>query len=99
MFNRTQNGDHSPWTLSPFDCHRPAVPNSNLKELGNRIRERRKLRGWTQEVFADEAQIDRSYVGGIERGERNITFTVLCQLCAALKCDVADLTKGLPLDL
>ena len=74
------------------------MSNADLKELGNRIRQRRKARGWTQEAFADEAQIDRSYAGGIERGERNITFTVLCQLCAALQCDVATLAKGLPME-
>ena len=73
------------------------MQNPDLKELGDRIRNRRKERDWTQEEFADEAQIDRSYAGGIERGERNITFLVLCQLCKALGCDVAALTKGLPL--
>jgi transcriptional regulator with XRE-family HTH domain len=70
-----------------------------LKILGDRLREARKARGWTQEEFADASGIDRSYAGGIERGERNITFTILCQLCTALECDVATLTKGLPLDL
>ena len=73
------------------------MQNPDLKELGDRIRNRRKERDWTQEEFADEAQIDRSYAGGIERGERNITFLVLCQLCKALGCDVAALTEGLPL--
>lgn len=72
------------------------MPNTELNALGDRIRQRRKTRGWTQEEFADKAGIDRSYAGGIERGERNITFTVLCQLCMALDCDVAALTKGLP---
>ena len=70
----------------------------NLKMLGERLREARKSRGWTQEEFADEAGVDRSYAGGIERGERNITFLILCQLCAALGCEVADLTRGLPLE-
>ena len=69
---------------------------SVLKELGQRIRQKRKSRGWTQEALADNARIDRSYVGGVERGERNLTFTVLCQICTALGCDVAELTKGLP---
>jgi y4mF family transcriptional regulator len=67
-----------------------------LKELGNRIREKRKELGWTQEELADKADIDRSYIGGVERGERNLTFTMLCEICNALGCDVADLTKGLP---
>lgn len=67
-----------------------------LKELGRRIRKRRKDLGWSQEQFALEAEIDRSYVGGIERGERNVTFTVLCRLCEALGSDVAALTSGIP---
>jgi len=75
------------------------VQDPNLKALGDRLREARKARGWTQEDFADEAGIDRSYAGGIERGERNITFTILCQLCKALDCDVAAITKDLPLRL
>ena len=68
-----------------------------LKVLGERVRERRKVLGWTQEEFADKACIDRSYAGGIERGERNVTFSILCQICGALRCDVASLTTGLPM--
>ena len=67
-----------------------------LEELGNRIRAKRKELGWTQEELADKARLDRSYVGGIERGERNITFTVLCDIARALNCDVASLTAQLP---
>lgn len=52
--------------------------------------------GWSQEELVLAADIDRSYVGGVERGERNVTFTVLCRLCEALRCDVAALTGGLP---
>lgn len=67
-----------------------------LDELGNRIRMRRKELGWTQEELAAKADIDRSYIGGVERGERNLTFTMLCDICASLSCDVAELTAGLP---
>ena len=49
-----------------------------------------------QEELALIASMDRSYVGGVERGERNITFLTLCRLCDALKCDVAALTVGIP---
>jgi len=70
--------------------------NEQLTELGQRLRMRRKALGWTQEDLADHAKVDRSYVGGVERGERNLTFTVLCQLCHALGCDVAALTKNIP---
>jgi transcriptional regulator with XRE-family HTH domain len=67
-----------------------------LKTLGQRIREARKLNHWTQEHLADRAGIDRSYIGGVERGERNITFSVLCQICSALGSDVAGLTQNIP---
>lgn len=68
----------------------------NLLEMGSRIRMRRKHIGLTQEQLALKADVDRSYFGAVERGERNITFTVLCKLCVALQCDVALLTVGLP---
>lgn len=74
----------------------PHVQSSDLTELGRRLRERRKALGWSQEEFASRAGVDRSYVGGVERGQRNITFTMLCQLCGALGCDVADVTVGIP---
>lgn len=67
-----------------------------LQTLGNRIRGRRKTLNLTQEELAAKADIDRSYIGGVERGERNVTFTMLCKICAALECDVAAITYGLP---
>lgn len=67
-----------------------------LKQLGRQIRAQRKDIGLTQEQLALVAEVDRSYFGAIERGERNVTFTVLCRLCIALRCDVAALTNGLP---
>lgn len=67
-----------------------------LHELGNRIRTQRKSIGLTQETLALVANVDRSYYGAVERGERNVTFTVLCRLCIALQCDVAKLTVALP---
>lgn len=72
------------------------VDQDALKKLGKRIREKRKSFDWTQEFLADQAGIDRSYIGGVERGERNITFSILCQICVALKCDIASLTVDLP---
>lgn len=67
-----------------------------LIELGSRIREARKAAGWTQEQLAMQAGVDRSYMGGVERGARNLTFTMLCQIAAALHCDIAALTRDLP---
>ena len=90
------NGYDSPWTDSPHVHHAIRMQETILAELGRRIREKRKERSWTQEDLAANAHIDRSYIGGVERGERNLTFTVLCEICLALGCDVAELTSGLP---
>lgn len=76
--------------------HPCCMETADLETLGNRIRERRKALYLTQEELAAKADIDRSYIGGVERGERNVTFTTLCTICTALKCDVATLTQGLP---
>jgi DNA-binding XRE family transcriptional regulator len=70
-----------------------------LKILGERIRELRKVKNLTQEDLAYESDIDRSYIGGVERGERNLSFDKLCQIAQALGCDVASLTKNLPKEL
>lgn len=67
-----------------------------LAELGRRIRTQRKRVGLTQEQLALVAGVDRSYCGSVERGERNITFIILCRLALALESDVAALTIGLP---
>jgi len=75
--------------------HSFRMGSTALKELGCRLREKRKKLGWTQEQLAAKADIDRSYIGGVERGERNVTFTMLCAICAALDCEVATLTKGI----
>jgi transcriptional regulator with XRE-family HTH domain len=73
----------------------PSKPTP-LKVLGERIREMRKVKDLTQEDLAHESDIDRSYIGGVERGERNLSFDKLCQIARALGCDVASLTKDLP---
>lgn len=72
------------------------MKNKHLQILGYRIRKRRQSFSWSQEHLAEIAQIDRSYIGGVERGERNLTFTLLCKICLALNCDVANLTKDIP---
>ncbi|HEY5463998.1 MAG TPA: helix-turn-helix transcriptional regulator [Hanamia sp.] len=72
--------------------------NKHLQELGNLIRELRKSRGLSQEQLALQAEVDRSYVGGIERGERNVSFLTLVKIAECLDCDIAKFTKGIPND-
>jgi transcriptional regulator with XRE-family HTH domain len=67
-----------------------------LRILGDRIRAARKGLGWSQEELAFEAEIDRSYIGGVERGERNLSFLTLCQIAKTLGSDVGALTFNLP---
>lgn len=73
-----------------------AVTHPVLKTLGLHIRQRRKHLGWTQEELAHYANIDRSYIGGVERGQRNLTFSMLCKIATTLKVDVAELTQNIP---
>lgn len=61
----------------------------NARELiGRNLRKLRVERGLSQEKLALEAAIDRSYVGRIERGEENVTISVLENLAAALDTKV-----------
>lgn len=82
--------------IIPLARHVRAVAQAVLIELGKRVRARRKLLGLAQEELALRANMDRSYVGRVERGEQNISFTLLCRLSASLNCDVAGLTKRIP---
>ena len=60
------------------------VTNVELLKLGLRIRASRKVLGWTQKRFSRKCGLDRSYFGGVERGKRNMTFSVLCQISTVL---------------
>lgn len=73
-----------------------ANDNVELLRLGRRIQAERKLIGLTQNRFASDCGLNRSHFGGIERGERNLTFAVLCKICNGLRSDGANLTKGIP---
>jgi transcriptional regulator with XRE-family HTH domain len=55
-----------------------------LTRLGAALRAARKKAGWTQEKLADRAHVDRTYVGFIERGARNVTFLSLLKIRDAL---------------
>ena len=67
-----------------------------LSRLGFRIRRKRILLGYSQNVFAAKCGLDRSYLGEIERGDRDITFGVLCTICEGLTSDIAAMTKHIP---
>ncbi len=52
--------------------------------FGKRLRELRRRNGLTQETLADRARLHRNYVGGVERGERNISLINIVELAQAL---------------
>jgi DNA-binding XRE family transcriptional regulator len=93
-------GYSSPWTKKPQFCMisgmAKRVKSPNLAMLGGQIKTARKALSWSQEELAHRAGLDRSYIGGVERGERNVTFTTLCQIAAALKTNASTLSKGIP---
>lgn len=63
--------------------------------FGLRIRTLRKEKGLSQEAFADLAGLDRSYVGGVERGERNVSLVNIKKFADALEVPTEELFRGL----
>ncbi|EGR1273791.1 TPA: helix-turn-helix transcriptional regulator [Vibrio vulnificus] len=61
------------------------------KRFGTNLRNKRRDQGVSQDQLALQANIDRSYVGRIERGEVNITLEKAYQLAKVLECDVREL--------
>jgi transcriptional regulator with XRE-family HTH domain len=64
-----------------------------LVALGGAIRDLRLKHGLSQEGFADEVGIDRSYAGGIERGEHNVAIVNLIKIAAALNITLGQLIQ------
>ena len=62
-----------------------------LKKFGQRVRRERKLRGLSQEDLAFEAELHRTYIGSVERGERNISLINIHRIAKALKVKPKDL--------
>ncbi|AVT12054.1 helix-turn-helix domain-containing protein [Paracidovorax avenae] len=62
-----------------------------IERISSQVRAIRIANGWSQEELADRCGLHRTYIGAIERGERNITVLTLYKLAGALGCDVVDL--------
>ena len=69
--------------------------NQNLIKLGQQIRKLRKLKGFSQEDFAAEVGLDISYMGGVERGERNIAALNLIKIAKTLNVEVGKLFSNI----
>ncbi|WP_135553341.1 helix-turn-helix domain-containing protein [Paenibacillus cymbidii] len=66
-----------------------------LNAVGERIRNYRKERKWTQQQLAEKANVNESYVGKVERGERNVTIDSLLKITGALEITLEQLFKNI----
>jgi transcriptional regulator with XRE-family HTH domain len=62
--------------------------------FGKAVRQRRNKLGVSQEAFADMCGLDRTYIGGIERGERNVALVNIEKIAKTLRLSVAQLFRG-----
>jgi len=64
-------------------------------QFGRRVRELRLAKGLSQEELAEVSGLHRNYIGGIERGERNVALLNIGRLAAALGTNLVELFKGI----
>jgi transcriptional regulator with XRE-family HTH domain len=62
--------------------------------FGKSLRQKRHKLGVSQEEFADMCHLDRTYIGGIERGERNVALVNLAKIARTLRLSIAQLFRG-----
>lgn len=63
------------------------------KKFGKKVKLLRIERGWSQEKLALSADLDRTYIPSIEKGERNVSITVVEKIAKALNINVSELFK------
>lgn len=72
----------------------PRRQSADTKAFGLALRQARLKLELTQEELADLARLHRTYIGGIERGERNLSLRNIFALSVALKCAPSDLLRS-----
>jgi transcriptional regulator with XRE-family HTH domain len=63
------------------------------RRVGMNLRRYRQARDLSQEAFADQVGVHRTYMGGLERGERNLTLQSLERIAAVIGVDPIDLLQ------
>lgn len=82
----------SPWTVKRLLARIGRMPQPfDIQTFGRNVRALRRAAGHSQEGFAHLAGLDRTYVGGIERGERNPALKTIIRLAEALDVEVTSL--------
>lgn len=69
--------------------------NNIQLEIGRRLRQRREALGLTQEELAHRAKSHRTYVGMLERAEKNVTVIALARFAEALETSLSELLEGI----
>ena len=69
------------------------MPQSELEQFGARVRALREKVGLSQEALAAKVGIHRTYMGGVERGERNVSLKNILKIARGLGVPVAELFK------
>lgn len=70
------------------------IDSNSLKlrrKFGQRIRELRKSKGWSQEELGFRSEVHRTYIGAVERGEQNISLDNIGRLARTLKVKISSL--------
>ncbi len=70
------------------------IGNKTIKRFGKRVRELRQNNRWTQEMLADELEVDRSYISSLERGSRNPTLRTIARIAAKFGISLSELCEG-----
>ena len=92
------NATSRSWSYSPFCLtikDSMKVLSKQHNKFGKRIKSLRKKKNMTQEDLAFEIGVDRSYMGFIERGERNLTLEKIAKIAKALSVSLSELFKGI----
>ncbi len=71
------------------------MSNADLKKLGNKIRLLRHQKQLTQEQLAEITDLHRTYIGGIERGERNVSLLNLIRIAKALNISLSKMLEDI----
>lgn len=79
--------------VKPLPPEKQKTPELVL--FGEAVRRRRKALGYSQEAFGDACGIDRSYMGGIERGEHNLALVNILKIIRALDIQPSEFFKEL----
>ena len=75
--------------------HPAGKPLDGRRVFGANLRQARKAQGLSQEALADLAGLHWTYVGSVERGERNVSIDNMCRLAWALGAELPDLLRPL----